>query len=385
MAAGRIVGLDWWRAVLMLAGLLVHATLWLEPVPLFRAIVAASHAFRMGAFFAVSGYLAALVLDRRHPGTWLRERLFQLGVPLLFGWTVLSPFVWLVAATRRNPPDAVLPLLLDWHHLWFLAALLGYSAVAVLLHVADRRRGLFARVPVVLARPHQAARLVLLAVAGASMLLATAGTALLHRALPGGLASAFSNGEQIAGDLPMFVLGFVLARCAPLRLAVVGAPRLALAVVLAVASSGGLIMASSLLGLVVVTEELASFAGTLGVALCPPAAFALILRSALTIRHLPAVMRRLSDASYTMYLCHLPIGAVINTRLHATGMNPHVAFVLCVIGSGLGSYAVHGVAARWLPTLLLLLNGQRRRRAASLVDEAGDDVAIGAAHLHAGA
>lgn len=68
MRTERIEGLCTWRAALMLGGLLTHGTIGLERLPEMALIANVSHAFRMGVFFLISGFLSSKALRRRSAG-----------------------------------------------------------------------------------------------------------------------------------------------------------------------------------------------------------------------------------------------------------------------------------------------------------------------------
>lgn len=66
MRGERIAGLDNWRALLMLAGIFLHATTVQEiDRPVFVLIAKTSSNFRMGTFFAVAGLLSLLAIAKR--------------------------------------------------------------------------------------------------------------------------------------------------------------------------------------------------------------------------------------------------------------------------------------------------------------------------------
>lgn len=126
---GRIAGLDAWRAGLMLGGVLLHGTVLQQPLLLFHVIGAVSGAFRMGAFFAISGMLAALAAARKGPSAWIAGRTRQIGIPALFGLAVLCPAMSLMLRAAVGPERAAHVPLFDWHHLWFLVALLAHQTL----------------------------------------------------------------------------------------------------------------------------------------------------------------------------------------------------------------------------------------------------------------
>ena len=78
----------------MLLGIPYHAALiystktdWLiksaHSSTILTAVSTLLHSFRMGGFFLLSGFFAALVIYRRGNLRWLRARAMQLAVPLL--------------------------------------------------------------------------------------------------------------------------------------------------------------------------------------------------------------------------------------------------------------------------------------------------------------
>ena len=350
LGAGRVDGLDLWRALLMLGGLFVHASMCLPSQPLFSVVGDTSTAFRMGCFFAVSGLLSAIVLQRRDPAAWLSKRLGTLGVPAVFGILTISPLVWALVNATRGP--AVRPALMpfEWHHLWFLFALMLYSAGAAALHLLDRRTGAIARLDARVAAGSVAAAVLL--VAAASALLLGVSQPMLNASLSADYAHSFRSVQQITGFAPMFLLGFLLGRMPELRARAVSSVWLGVA-----------ILAGAALAYALVKLDPAFYAHRDTVrfvmaALCPPAAFLLILRSALSIRRVPRLVRQLADASFTIYLLHYPIAVAFNTQV-APGMDPHIAYAFCVLTAGLVSFAIHQLLVTRSPALQFVLNGKR--------------------------
>ncbi|WP_404481817.1 acyltransferase [Novosphingobium sp. BL-52-GroH] len=115
-------------------------------------------AWRLALLFAISGYAsAALYARERDTGTFLKSRLMRLGVPLLFGLTVIVPpqpymgllnsgyahgygyFLFHDAFSFRRVIHENLPAVM---HLWFVIYLLAYTmalSVALML-LPDRWR-----------------------------------------------------------------------------------------------------------------------------------------------------------------------------------------------------------------------------------------------------
>jgi glucan biosynthesis protein C len=156
----RFHALDALRAGMMLLGIVLHAAACYTAVPLplspyhdastspiFDVLCVFIHTFRLPAFFVMSGFFGALLLERRGPGGMLRNRWKRLMIPLIGGWFVLAPLVILAItfAWQRHPMfekgGALLPastagaqvserdgLLL---HLWFLYDLFLFCLAAV--------------------------------------------------------------------------------------------------------------------------------------------------------------------------------------------------------------------------------------------------------------
>ena len=149
----RIHSLDALRAVMMLLGLVLHTALsyipnissgeWPYQDPQssegFGWLVSLIHTFRMPAFFVVAGFFASFLVQRRGTGAFLRHRLNRIGIPLVGGWILLFPLTavaWVFAASRSGVPLAPSPGAedggFDWMHLWFLYQLLILSAAVAL-------------------------------------------------------------------------------------------------------------------------------------------------------------------------------------------------------------------------------------------------------------
>lgn len=163
--SSRLHGLDALRGGALLLGVVLHASMSYFPVPIWLfpdgqtspvagALFFAIHLFRMTAFFLIAGLFAHLMLGRR--GTWgfVRDRLGRIAGPLLGLWWIIfgafiAVIVWKAALdnggsipTDGPPPPpltfATFPLL----HLWFLWVLLilygGFLLLRAPFAVLDR-------------------------------------------------------------------------------------------------------------------------------------------------------------------------------------------------------------------------------------------------------
>jgi glucan biosynthesis protein C len=359
----RIDGLDTWRVLLMLGGLLLHGSYWQPAQPLFTAVGLISNTFRMGCFFAISGFLSGLSMRKHSSGRWLVRRSAQIGLPTLFGWGLLCPLIWLLAAWY---PYAPTPLPFDWHHIWFMVALLPYAVAAVVVDALDRRfqivdgfAGLFCGRRTLLA--------MLLSVSAVSFIL-MAGTAMLvHSFTSPALLPTLGQARNIAGYLPNYLFGVAMARSTPVALAVQRSWRSALAIVVVTGSIYALwlFLAPALDLDAAVRDRAGDLATVIAESFCPPAIFALIFRSAVAVRHVTPFFRKLADASLTIYLLHLPVLLAINALLSPLRLHPYAQYALAIAAAGTATYAVHVWIVRPVPLLLLLVNGridQWRRR-----------------------
>jgi glucan biosynthesis protein C len=349
--SARIVGLDSWRAGLMLGGLLVHGAIWQDRHWLFDAVELVSHSFRMGTFFAISGFLAACSMQRRAPDAWLRKRLTSLGIPFVFGMATIAPLMWWLAQLHGGVSLGASAL--DWHHLWFLPGLILYSVLAA--RWAEPVSGWIARVMPV--TPSTSSVLLLTALLS-SALLAFAGASFTVFA-PASWLGVLGKARLIAGYLPMFALGFLTARHAPLREALVRGRVLPVAVLASVAIA-------YLVWFVAIegrapgdpADPIGNTLATMGQTICPPAVFALVLQTASRVQRVPRAVSALCDASYTVYLVHLPLLAAINTAFVPVAWPPVAEYTIAVVLAGGLSLLFHRQVVRRSAWLRFLLNGK---------------------------
>lgn len=112
--------LDALRAVAMLLGIVLHASLayvpgipWpvqdTRPAPWLGLVFLAIHGFRMPLFFLVSGYFTAMLWQRRGPGAMLEQRYKRVFVPLVLGFCTLLPLFERVSGNGPGVTAAVDP------------------------------------------------------------------------------------------------------------------------------------------------------------------------------------------------------------------------------------------------------------------------------------
>jgi len=149
----RLHALDAVRAGALLLGIVLHATMsFFLPVPaqdVSRSATLAAgfhviHSFRMSLFFLLAGFFAHLLFHRRGARAFVRERAKRIVVPMTVGWLVLAPLtiaIVILGVSRTFPegtpagvdraaatPDGF-PLI----HLWFLYYLCLFCGLALAL------------------------------------------------------------------------------------------------------------------------------------------------------------------------------------------------------------------------------------------------------------
>lgn len=154
--SGRLHGLDALRGTALLLGVVLHASLSYLPTviwpfpdqqtsPVATMVFFAIHLFRMTTFFLIAGLFGHMLLERR--GTWgfIRDRLGRIASPLFGLWWVVFPavigvFIWKAAIdnggsipTGGPPPPPITLETFPLLHLWFLWVLLILYAAFLLL------------------------------------------------------------------------------------------------------------------------------------------------------------------------------------------------------------------------------------------------------------
>ena len=164
----RLHGLDALRGTALLLGVVLHAsmsyfpvTIWIVPdtdnSPVASAIFFAIHLFRMTSFFLIAGLFAHMMLNRRGTFGFIKDRLIRIAGPLATFWTpvlaaIIAGLVWMAAIrnggsipTDGPPPPPLTLETFPLTHLWFLWVLLIlYAAMLVLrapFAMADRDGG----------------------------------------------------------------------------------------------------------------------------------------------------------------------------------------------------------------------------------------------------
>jgi peptidoglycan/LPS O-acetylase OafA/YrhL len=379
-AGDRIHYLDNLRALAMLLGVFLHASLayayptqivWLATDPQSSVLVDASfsfiHLFRMGLFFLISGYFAKLLITRKGLKSFVWNRTVRIVFPFLLFYPVLLVLLIavvvfamsylshplglmgvIVKASRENPQQGSNQPL-STMHLWFLYYLTLFAALTVVL---SRFRG--PSLDWLFQRPR---------------LMALAPLALLPGILLGGIGIP-SPESFIPQAWPFLFYGlfywagwqfFGRETClAPMK------PWI-----------GGIAVTSFVLFVpyyLLLPKVDASILET--GAIKPPGLPLLLVEGVLTVylatlltllsmligqRYLSrrsSVLRLLSDASYWIYLVHLPVVYFLQTLLVETPLVLGMKLFLTSAGTFLFCFATYVVFVRYTP-IGWMLNGKR--------------------------
>jgi glucan biosynthesis protein C len=390
---GRLHHVDSARSFLMLLGVPFHAALiyapgaaWViaspEAAPTLGVLADILHAFRMPSFFLLAGLLVPMALGRMGGAGFISSRARRLLVPLAVAALVINtPQLLLMHAAGEPGADAGSAawfLAERWAsgrwvlHLWFLIDLFLYAAVAglgwiALRHVGGRMAGRAgsqpdgarsvgdiagdgpgARAAELLERALRASPAGLLAL-GVLYGVAVGAASRISPALDGYVLFGTVELQRFLFNLPFFLMGMALGQRPAAFAAFAGAtPWTAAAAALAIA------------GLVLVPD--AGTAGKFAHHALKGAAAWLGCRVVLTVartafdRPSPLV-RRLVDASFTIYLLHHLVIVAAGLLLMRVSAPPLLEWAAIVGAAVLLSYWAHARIVAPSPTLRFLLNG----------------------------
>lgn len=149
--SSRLFFIDHLRAALVILVVLHHVAVVYGGIPAFYyyeppvndplaeitlfVFVLFNQAWFMGALFLLAGYFTPGSFDRKGPGSFLKDRLLRLGIPLIIFYFVLHPisaigyFLMPASLTGNTTPLTwqVYPYLLGMGPMWFVAMLLIFS------------------------------------------------------------------------------------------------------------------------------------------------------------------------------------------------------------------------------------------------------------------
>ncbi len=372
-SAERLHYMDNLRALAMLAGVLFHAALAYSPMlhffwpsadaaphKAYDVLAWFSHLFRMPLFFLIAGFFAALLLERRGVQAFLLNRTLRIALPfvLFLGpvlWAIGVGFDWAVAHVEKPSPllgfvryqqqsGGAMDMPFSTAHLWFLYYLAMFCAALALLWIGAQLRGgawLRGRWLDWLARPWCALPLAVIALTAVFAAIEAphpAPESLWPKAWPFGLYGLF------------FLLGaLIYARPALLQslngwlwpLLLVGLASHIYFIARVPAAAGHWLMALS--------ESLTAVCMT----------FACLLAGARWLNRRRGAFRYIADASYWIYLVHLPLLFMLQYLLLDVTWPSPIEFTLSVLATFALALLSYALLVRHTP-IGWLLNGRRK-------------------------
>jgi ABC-type multidrug transport system ATPase subunit/peptidoglycan/LPS O-acetylase OafA/YrhL len=331
----RLHALDAVRGFALLLGVAFHAALsfmpgwppgiWatvdVSPSPFLYDAAFVAHIFRMSLFFFIAGFFARLLHQKLGERGFWSNRLKRIGIPLVVGWIVIAPtilFLWgygLKQLTGGAPAGPPMPLPEDWFpltHLWFLyqllivyALALGLRAVFVAVDAAGRARAFIDKVVAFCIRWPVAVFLLGLPLAAA---LAVLPFYFYWSGIPTPDSSLIPQVPATVGYGTAFAFGWLVHRSSGALAALTA--RWPLYLVLAVGATYWLIHTMHATPMDAPSTTRNVYAVTLGVAIWSWV-FGLTGAALKFLSGYSAARRYIADASYWVYLAHLPVIAAL--------------------------------------------------------------------------
>lgn len=154
----RIHGPDNVRGLMMILGVVFHSSLFYMTMPekfdwplsdpngshqIFDLLIFFIHCFRVPVFFVIGGYFGALLIERKGIRSFVHNRFKRIGIPLLGGLTTIVPILGLLIVLFlkainhpliENPPSYIFYKAPIFFHLWFLYFLVLFYIASIFLH-----------------------------------------------------------------------------------------------------------------------------------------------------------------------------------------------------------------------------------------------------------
>jgi ABC-type multidrug transport system ATPase subunit/peptidoglycan/LPS O-acetylase OafA/YrhL len=380
----RLHALDAVRGFALLIGVAFHAALSFMPgwPPGIWAMVDNSpsqflgdaafvtHIFRMSLFFFIAGFFGRMLYHKLGARGFWKNRGTRIAIPLVAGWIVLFPaiaFVWGkgLAKLLGGPPPAPPPMPDDFFpltHLWFLylllllyVAVIAVRAIVVRLDPAQKLRSLVDRAVSVSVGS-------LIAVFTLGIPLAAALAALpmwfYFQGIPTPDMSLIPNLPAMVGFATAFAFGWLVQRSSGALAAI--ERRWTVHLVIATAATAWLLHTLHATPMATPGFTKNAFACLFGVAVW---GWALGLTGAALrfLSNYSAVRRYIADASYWIYLAHLPVVAAFQVWVGHWPLHWSVKYPFILAAS----FAVLFLSYHYLvrPTFIgKLLNGRKYPR-----------------------
>lgn len=375
----RIHYMDNLRALAMLLGIFFHAALAYSPLMANLWLAANpeqsqamdmfawfTHLFRMPLFFLIAGFFAQFLLERRGVKAFVVHRFKRIALPfviflpivticilMMIGWAIEtleqpSPMLAIIKMMQANPNAEPPPI--STMHLWFLFNLMLFCLVAALLHFLG-----WLQHPALLKCINPVTLVCLLPVLMAPAL---STQSIPHpaaeRIYPELWSFGFYGVFFLAGML-IYQKQEVIESFKPWAL-----PLLVVSVVLYAYLYSQLPATVSLMDAM---QKPAWSWGHLGMALIESAIavymsiVCLVYGARLLAKQNP-VYRYIADASYWIYIIHLPLVFYLQFLLMNSGWNAWLQFAFVSLVTLLIGFISYALLVRWTP-IGLLLNGKR--------------------------
>ena len=332
------------------------------------------HMFRMTTFFVMAGFFAHMLMDKRGLGGFIKNRLIRVGVPLVAFWPIILTAIICIMILAYAPPPGTPPAppapppamtaqTFPLTHLWFLYALLWlYAGTGVLKVLTDMLRvgsALGKALDAIIGFLSRTDLISALLILPAFAALYNNPTWMMWFGIPTPDTGAVLNLPALAGFTTAFGFGWFLHRSPQLlgHLAKRWWAYLPAAVV-------GTVLCLNMVGTVPVFTLVKGSDHTLYLALYLLTGWSWTLgliggAHALLKRENP-VLRYLSDASYWVYIIHIPVlmGLQLAVR-HVAGPAElkFAGILLATVMIGLGTYQT---MIRYT-FVGAILNGRRRK------------------------
>lgn len=338
-AQERLHAMDSVRALALLCGVLLHAMMsflpgmtgWaaadVRPSPAMAWAIFVIHVFRMSTFFLIAGFFARMMLQRKGLKAFVSDRLKRVAAPLVVAWPILlagvvAAFMWggvvMHGDAKAGLPDIVTaplaartPGAFPFVHLWFLYFLLIYYALALgvrgCVEWADREGVLRERIDLLVRGVMLSPVAPILLAAPLAVVLYLAPDWLIWFGVPTPDQSLIPDTTALIGYGIAFGLGWLLNRQRDLMAMLEGRWRLNLAL------TAGFVLACLALagpspdyapqpaGLIKAAGA-AAYAGAVWTS-----TFAVVGMAYRFLSGHSPLRRYLADASYWIYLVHLPL------------------------------------------------------------------------------
>ncbi|MNU38900.1 Glucans biosynthesis protein C [compost metagenome] len=375
----RLHGLDGLRGAALLLGVVLHATLSFFPSQIWivaddeKSVWASVlffiiHLFRMASFFLIAGLFAHMMLKRRGAMGFIKNRLIRIAGPLAAFWGpvmggIIAVLVWNASLHGMTAADAPPPPTYDWTnipltHLWFLWVLLWFYAALVIGRAVVTRldragvlgRGLD-RLASGLIGPWGPLAL------GAPLALALwlEPNWIAYFGIPTPDAGLVPEAAALVGSGLAFGMGALLDRRRDLLARIAAWTPVYLGLALGAGTTALMLSGGPTPVLTPMTDPTAKAMAAAAFGVATYASMFAVVGLALRFWSGHSAMRRyLADASYWIYIVHLPLVMAAQVVVQDWALAWPIKLAVVVVGVmavSLASYELmvrHGVMGRWL-------------------------------------